>query len=211
MKPTIPPFLFEWANRGLREVLSVDPDTARECGRLEGKVFCIVLTLPSMMFYLVPEPGGLRLKPEMEVEPDVTLTGSAAAFLQLTARGPSSRVLTDGKVTMQGDVQAGQALQRVLSQFDFDWEELLARRFGDLPARRLGNVLRQTARWAGESTHLSRENLADLLVEEHRLAVSTTALRRLEAQVARLRADTDRLSRRVEHLEMARGGIEPTD
>ena len=204
MNPGLRLLFLEYLNRGVREVLSVDPDTAREFGGLRGKVFCIEITLPPMVLYLVPEPDGFSLAGEAESAPDVTLTGPMAAFLRLAGRGPASGVLTDGRVTMQGDAEAGQSLQKILARFDFDWEELVARRIGDLPARKAGNAVRGAARWAGESADLSRENLADFLAEERRLAVGAAALERFGEAVAALRADTDRVARRLDRLGAAR-------
>ncbi len=204
MNPGFRLLFLEYLNRGVREVLSVDPDTAREFGRLRGKTFCVEITLPPMVLYLVPEPDGFSLAGETESAPDVTLTGPLAAFLRLAGRGPASGVLTDGQVTMQGDAEAGQSLQKILARFDFDWEELIARRIGDLPARRTGNAIRGAARWAEESAELSRENLADFLAEERRLAVSADALRRFGEEVAALRADTDRVARRLDRLAASR-------
>ncbi len=206
MNPTIPPLWLECLNRGVQDILSVDPDTAREIGQLQGKVFCIEMTLPPAVFYLIPKSGGILLAQEADVEPDVTLTGPMSTFLRLARQGSASRVLTDGQVIMQGDVEAGQRLQRILARFDFDWEELIARRLGDLPARQLGNVVRGISRWAGEMADLSRENVADLLTEEQQLAVSPSALRRLTNEVARLREDTDRLAQRLDRLAAARQG-----
>ena len=204
MNPDLRTLFVEYLNRGVREVLSVDPDTARAFGGLRGKVFCIDVTLPPMVLYLVPEPDGFSLAEEAESAPDVTLSGPLPAFLRLAGRGPASGVLTDGRVTMQGDAEAGQALQKILARFDFDWEELVARRVGDLPARKVGNTLRGAARLAGEGADLTRRNLADFLAEERRLAVSATALHRFEEAVAALRADTDRVARRMERLAAAR-------
>ncbi len=203
MKTEVQALLFEMLNRGVREALSVDPDTAQDFARLRGRVFCIELTLPPMTLYLIPEPDGFALASESDTPPDVTLSGSLFAFLQLAGKGPASGVLTDGQVVMQGDAEAGQTLQKILARFDFDWEELVARRIGDLPARKFGNAVRGAARWVGDSAELSRENLADYLTEERRLAASKTALRGLEEGVAALRADTDRIARRMERVAAA--------
>lgn len=192
--------VFEALNRGVREVLSVDPDTAAEFARLGGKLFRIELTLPPLTLHLLPEPDGFSFAPEAHRDPDVTLSGPMSAFLRLAGKGPSSGVLTDGQVVMRGDAEAGQALQKILARFDFDWEELVARRVGDLPARKFGNAVRGATRWAGDSASLARENLADYLTEERRLAASATALKDLEDGVAALRADADRLARRLDRI-----------
>lgn len=193
-------YLFDMLNRGVQTVLSIDSDTSRAFGKLNGKVYCIELTLPSVTLYMVAEPEGFSLAPQTEREPDVTLKGSIFAFASLSGKSPANGVLTDGRVTMQGDAEAGQALQKILAQFDFDWEELIARLIGDTPARKVGNLIRSTFDWAEHSANLSRANFADYLTEEKRIVINDVALERFAAKVDRLRADTDRLALRIERI-----------
>ena len=193
--------LLETLNKTVHAVLSVDPDTANGFQRLIGKVFCIHLTLPEITLFLIPEPDGFVFAKESSRPPDVTLSGSAMAFARLAAAGGASSALSQGQVTMQGDAEAGQMLQKLLAGFDFDWEELIARVLGDTPARKAGNVIRRTARRAGETAELAEENLVDYLQEEKQVLVTSVAMKRLETAVAAIRSDTDRLAQRLSHLQ----------
>lgn len=192
--------LLEGLNRALDEVLSVDPDTARQFSRLLGKIFCIELTLPPITLYLLPEPDGFTLATTADGEPDVTLRGSVFGFARLSGRGAAANVIGGGQVTMQGDAEAGQTLQKIFAAFDFDWEELVARVVGDTPARKIGNLVRDSADNLKNSAELGRENLGDYLVEEKRILVGHVALERFSRSVDALRADTDRLTQRVDRL-----------
>ena len=198
MNPDLRPLLFDPLNRAVRAALSTDPDTANSFARLSGKVFRIDITLPPLTLFLVPEPDGFSLAAESDIPPTVTISGSLPAFARLAGADPG--VLSEGQVTMQGDAEAGQVLQRLLARFDFDWEELLARQLGDLPARKFGNLVRGASGWARESAELGQENIIDYLTEERQLLASGEAMARLEQGVSALRADTDRLSARVDRL-----------
>lgn len=191
---------FETLNKAAHTLLSVDPDTAALFGQLKGKLFCLELTLPPLIIYLIPEADGFILAAESDESPDVTLTGSIFAFSKLSGKGPASSVLTDGQVTMQGDAEAGQTLQKILAQFDLDWEELIARAVGDTPARKVGNLVRAASGWAEATAEKSRNNMADYLSEEKKILVTETAMRRFENAVTDLRADSDRLAQRVERF-----------
>lgn len=193
--------LFEGLNRAAHEIISVDPDTAAQFAGLLGKVFCIDLTFPPLTLYLLPEPDGFQLVPEPPGEPDVTLQGSIFGFAKMSGKGGAGQVISDGQVTMRGDAEAGQALQKIFARFDFDWEELIARWFGDTPARKAGNIIRSGSAYARQSASLGRENLADYLVEEKRILVGGVALDRFAKEVAALRADTDRLEQRIQRLQ----------
>jgi ubiquinone biosynthesis protein UbiJ len=202
--PALEGILFEALNRGIKTVLSVDPDSAAALDELKEKVFCVRLTFPRSSLFLVVESGGFSVAPNSEQQADVTLEGSIFAFARLSGKGASSRALTDGQVKMQGDAEAGQALQKIFAQFDFDWEELIAQMIGDTPARKIGNALRNTFNWASNSVELSQQNVADYLTEERQLIVSQVAMERFAEEVNRLRADTDRLEMRIERLEQGR-------
>lgn len=190
--------LMHFLNRAAGTLIDLDPDGKRQLAALEGKVFCLDITLPPVKLYLVPGNEGIQFRRRAEAEPDVTLTGSAMAFARLGAAGGA---LTEGQITVNGDAELGQALQKVLRELDLDWEELLARQIGDTPARKIGNLLRGLADWAGESVDLSRQNLGDYLKEEKRILVTEPAMERFEEEVHELRTDVDRLDRRVEKLK----------
>ena len=201
--------LVEGLNRAIRTVLSVDPESVEALAALTGKVYCITLTAPAVTLYLEPDPDGFSLTTQASREPDVTLTGSISAFAKLGGIGSddssTNRLFSDGQITMQGDAEAGQQLQRALAQFDLDWEELIARVIGDTPARKVGNAIRDFGQWAEQTAKHSRSNLSDYLTEERQVMASEAAMRRLENGVNTVRENTDRLASRIERLRRQLG------
>lgn len=193
--------LFDCLNRASETLLSVDPDGREKLAQLEGKVLCIEMTVPRLTLYMSPSSAGLEIKQQCDAEADVTLTGSAMAFVKLGTAGIASGVLSEGRITMQGDTETGQAFQKALSQLDIDWEELLARYIGDTPARKVGNVASKFGNWASQSLDLSRQNTAEFLQEEKRVLVTNLAMERFQDSVDKLRADTDRLEQRILRLK----------
>ena len=203
MMPGIESAVVETLNRAVQMVLSVDPDGARAFASLRGRIYCIEFTLPPLTLYLVPDPDGFSFVSETDQVPDVTLSGSIFAFAKMAGSGPASDLIADRQVSMQGDAEAGQALQRALTRLDFDWEELIAKLIGDTPARKVGNAVREFASWAEHSAELTRANVADYLTEESRIMAGNVAMERLEKGVNQLRADTDRLAHRIDRLRTA--------
>ncbi len=197
--------LFETLNKAAHTLLSVDPDTAAAFGQLKGKLFCIELTVPALTIYLTPEPDGLFLAAESDQSPDVTLSGTIFAFAKLGSKGAASGVMTDGQVSMNGDAEAGQVLQKILAEFDLDWEELIARLLGDTAARKVGNMVRGTADWVESSVERSKTNLAEYLSEEKKILATETAMRRFENAVSTVRADSDRLAQRIDRIRRSIG------
>jgi ubiquinone biosynthesis protein UbiJ len=189
--------LFELLNRASTILLDLDPEGREKLGTLEGKILCVNMTAPEITLFVQPSSEGLAITRDIEGSADVVLSGSLLSFARLGTTGASSGVLSSGQILMQGDVDTGQAFQKILAQLDLDWEELIARFIGDTPARKTGNILRELNQWARESANLSRENLADYLVEEKRILASPLAMERLEKEVQQLRSDVDRIEQRM--------------
>ncbi len=199
--------LLDVLNAAAGALVDLDPDGKQKLAALRGKVFCLEVSAPPVTLYLLPTERGVEFRREVEAAADVTLIGSALAFARLGAggwgAGGANDELSEGRVTIHGDAELGQALQKILARLDLDWEELLSRWVGDTPARKLANAARGLAGWAEQSIGLSRENAADYLREEKRILVTAPALERFDQTLNRTRADVDRLTRRVERIRRA--------
>ncbi len=195
---------FNFLNRTSEVLLSLDPDGRENLATLAGKVLCIEmmgLQSPVLTLYLSPSADGMAINSHCDMEPNVTLSGSVMAFIKLGSGGLESGVLSSGQVNMKGDAEIGQAFQKILSQLDIDWEELLSRYVGDTPARKVGNAVRCFGDWASQSLDLSRINAGEFLQEEKRLLVTNLAMQRFQDSVEALRVDKDRLQQRISRLK----------
>ncbi len=188
------------SNRVTRFLLDLDPDGREKLSALKGRIFCLEMTAPQITAYLIPTDHGLELKQACDGEPDVTLSGPLSAFIRLARPDSQINLSANSQINMQGDAEAGQALGKVLSQLDIDWEEGLAGLVGDTPARKMGNILRDLNDWAAESVELSRTNAAEYLQEEKQLLVTHLAWQRFCDEVNELRADVDRIEQRIIRL-----------
>lgn len=189
--------------RAADELLSLDPDAKQKLAQLRGKVFCIEVTAPQITLYMLPSEEGIAFCRERAAA-DVTLRGSAAAFAGLARASRAGAAGADafgkGKVRFDGDAELAQTFQKILAEFDLDFEELLARRIGDTPARKAALAARELKEWAEQSFELSRENAADYLAEEKHAALTAALAERFGDALEHTRADVDRLSRRVQRI-----------
>ncbi len=187
-------------NAATSALIDLDPDGKQKLTQLRGKVFCLEVTAPAIKLYLLPNEHGMefcRNVDESTAPPDVTLRGPASAFARF-GRGGDLKL---NRLTIDGDAELAQALQKILGQLDLDWEELLSRYFGDTPARKFANAARGLAGWAEKSLDLTRENTADYLREEKRILVTNPAMTRFDKTLNRTRADVDRLTKRIARLD----------
>ena len=182
-------------------LLAYDPDFLEQLRPFFGKTFRIELTEPAYLLDLRPCPDGFIVEPAGEHLADVSLRGSLWAFTRLAKEGAHSEVFAQGKISMRGDAELGQAFQQVLSRMQIDWEELLSTLLGDAAARGIHRALREMGDWFEQSSRYFSENSGDFLREELRLTPSRLEVESLQAQIEALRSDTARLEARIRRLQ----------
>jgi len=181
-------------------VLALDPDFLEQLKPFFKKTFRVELTEPGLDIDLCPCPDGFIVEPAGENEPDVRLRGSLWAFAQLAKQGAHSEVFAEGKITMSGDAELGQAFQRVLGNVQIDWEELTATLLGDMAARKLHIVLDDVTGWFSQSSRQFKENTGEFFQEEFKITPSRVEVNGLTEKVETLRSDTARLEARIAKL-----------
>ncbi len=186
------------SNRALR----LDPELLARLDALHDKVILLRITEPSLDIFVLPSAAGMRLRAQHEGKPDVTLEGPLSALLQARSAGAPDRapVLPSG-MTISGDIDLGQRFARTLSQFAPDWEEPLARIFGDVAARKIGNLARGLRAWAREARESLARDAVEYLQEERRLLPTSGEAQAFMSAVDTVRADADRLEQRVRRLQ----------
>jgi ubiquinone biosynthesis protein UbiJ len=200
------PFIEEVGNRLLR----LDPETLRRLGDLQGRVVCIEFRDPGAVIgamgslgrkiYLHPSESGFRLATESEQLPAVTLRGTLATFGRL-GLGAETETLNAGELDIEGDAALGQRLQRIFRNLDLDWEEPLARLFGDPIGHEIGRAARAAFNWHRQAFNTFGLNTAEYLQEEARLLPVRYEVDAFLNGVDGARADVDRLAARIQRLK----------
>jgi ubiquinone biosynthesis protein UbiJ len=190
------PFIEDAGNRLLR----LDPETLRRLGDLQGRVMCIEFRDLARKIYLHPSEAGFRLATECDQAPAVTLRGTLATFARL-GLGAESETLKAGELEIEGDAALGQRLQRIVRELDLDWEEPLARLFGDPLGHEIGRAARAAFDWHRQALQTFGLNSAEYLQEEARLLPVRAEVEAFLNGVDGVRADVDRLAARIQRLK----------
>ena len=190
------PLIEEVGNRLLR----LDPETLRRLGDLQGRVVCIEFRDLGRKIYLHPSESGFRLATESEQLPAVTLRGTLATFGRLSL-GAETETLNAGELDIEGDAALGQRLQRIFRNLDLDWEEPLARLFGDPIGHEIGRAARAAFNWHRQALKTFGLNTAEYLQEEARLLPVRVEVEAFLNGVDGARADVDRLAARIQRLK----------
>lgn len=186
------------ANRALR----LDPELLDRLGALHDKAILLRLVDPSLDIFVLPSAAGLRLRTHHAGKADVTLEGPLSALLRArSAGGPDRAPVLPSGLTISGDIELGQRFQRILAQFAPDFEEPLARVFGDVAARKMGNFARGLHAWMTEARESLARDAVEYLQEERRLLPASGEAQAFMNAVDTLRAGADRLEQRVRRLQ----------
>jgi ubiquinone biosynthesis protein UbiJ len=190
------PFIEDAGNRLLR----LDPETLRRLGDLQGRVVCIEFRDLGRRLYLHPSESGFRIASETDQTVAVTLRGTLATFARL-GLGAETEALAAGELEIEGDAALGQRLQRIFGNLDLDWEEPLARLFGDPLGHEIGRAARAAFAWHRQALKAFGLNTAEYLQEETRLLPVSYEIEAFLNGVDIVRADVDRLAARIQRLK----------
>lgn len=185
-----------------RQIAAKTP--ARElCRELDGRVFAIRVTNTALTLYVEMNDGVLSARGSGDDEPDVVLAGSLFSLARLA--GPAGDALIrDGDVDIAGDAVIAQRFQRLLRYGRPDLEEELSGVIGDVPAHRVGEFLRGTARWLADTRRTMTANVDEYLREESGTVPGRHEVDAFRESVNTLRDDVARFEARLGALERER-------
>ena len=190
------PLIEEVGNR----ILRLDPETLHRLGDLQGRVVCIEFRDLGRRLYLHPSESGFRITTASGQPPAVTLRGTLATFGRL-GLGAETETLKAGELDIEGDAALGQRLQRIFRNLDLDWEEPLARMFGDPLGHEIGRAARTALAWHRQALKTFGLNAAEYFQEEARLLPVRYEVEAFLNGMDGMRADVDRLAARIQRLK----------
>ncbi|MGB0712075.1 MAG: ubiquinone biosynthesis accessory factor UbiJ [Gammaproteobacteria bacterium] len=186
---------------GFKQLLSLDPATARDMSALAGRCIALHVTGVNLTLYIQPTDDSVLVSSEAPKEPEVTLSGSPFALARMSLGREPGSGLFDGAVQLRGDTGLGQRFQDVIARMEIDWEGELARYTGDIAAHQVGSWARDLAGFGRRFINKVGPDTGEYLSEEARLIIPAAELAAFCDDVDTLRADVDRFEARLRLLE----------
>ena len=125
--------------------------------------------------------------------PDTTIAVTPGLLMRMAARDESAW----REAQVSGDVELAAAIDYVMRNISWDYEETLSRVFGDVAAHRLAGAARELDRW-GRATMLNLAHAtAEYATYERPLVASAVELDRFSREVDTIRDDAARLEKRI--------------
>lgn len=126
------------------------------------------------------------------------ITATPLSLLALAAGDTSG--LDQGLITVEGDAAKVRQLALTLHDLAPDWEALLARTLGDVPAHAIARRLRNALRWSQQARASVDANIEDYLHEESGLVPGRREAEARFADIDELASRTDALAERINRL-----------
>jgi ubiquinone biosynthesis protein UbiJ len=181
---------------GLNHLLSQQPLAAGRLRPFAGKSVEIRCPpLPHLQVTIL-ESGMLERSPEGAASTLLVKLRPGALAL-LLARDKAAR----GQIEIDGPADLATAVDTLVRDLGWDFEEDLSRVFGDVVAHRLASGGRAFAAWQREALVRLAENFAEYWVEERPLLVRPADAQRFRDDAGALQDEVARLEKRIERME----------
>ena len=177
----------------INHLLSRQPVLRHKLSMHAGKVACIDVGFIQLSLAVASD----GLLESANAEPSVTITIKPADLPQIL--GNIDRAFS--YVSISGDADLARTISEVANGLQWEVEEDLAPWVGDIAALRIAKAGRQFIGTAKSTAQNLAENMAEYWLEENPTLLYRRAGEDFATDVARLRDDVERLSKRVEQIE----------
>ncbi|NVK27378.1 MAG: SCP2 sterol-binding domain-containing protein [Flavobacteriia bacterium] len=190
--------------KAINLALKQDLPSQDRLSKLAGQqVFLYVEDFSFILQIHILEEGVMLNRPEsleeIELDPklDTLVQGPSAAYRKLL----EGDGFFDGDLRIQGNAQALMTLHKVMENFEFDWEGLLADHIGDLSAATLARLLRTQWSWGKEFATKTRIQLVQHLQSDSQLLPSKIEFDSFVDEMERFGTLIDRAEAKLRILE----------
>ena len=189
--------LFKPFELAINAALAQDPETQAKFAAFPQRSIAFEISDLNKTIFVLVQQEQLKLTSTHEQPVDLTITGQALTLIKL---GSDPDSLFSADIEIHGDVQFAKQLRDLIENFDFDWEQQLARVTGDTLAYPLAYSIRQLNIWVKNSHQSVQLNVAEYLREESQILPDQSQIKEYLSDIDTLRADTDRLTARINRL-----------
>ena len=193
--------LYRLIERILAKAFELDPEARVQLAAIEETFIGIEVSGESggikLLAVLRVHAGNVEVSSPHGLEPDIRIAGNASGVLRYLASWFRDDPDASRHVTLGGDVAKLEPIIAVLNGLDPDWEEPIAERFGDVPARHAGSLVRTIAGWVREARPRVHDAAVEFLQYESGAVPARSEWEEHTVRLAELSRRLDELERRL--------------
>lgn len=195
------PLISAGIERLLNTVLYRDSALKLARQQVQGKVLCLSLQEFATPLVLVFAEQQVDVLNHWQDKANANVTTRLVVLMQLRDRGQLTRLIRNGDLDVQGDMQFVQQVVALLDLARGDLAYWLSCGLGDVGGETLSRCLYASAGWLKRAAADVQCHLAQVLTEEWRLAPGVQEVNGFADESVALAGESDRLSRRLDKLE----------
>lgn len=185
----------------LNRVLALDPEAPAQLAKLDGRRIELALAAPPLKLAITVDGERLRVGPVGgEVPADLSIGATLGALLRQLPPLRDSDAAPVGKLTISGDAELAQRLQRLQRDFAPDFEAPFVQAFGEVAGHQIAKALRAGFEQARRGAAGLARDTAEFLSEESRDLVPKAELEAFCDEVDVERDRSERIEARVNRL-----------
>jgi ubiquinone biosynthesis protein UbiJ len=185
----------------LNRLLALDPEVAAQLARLDGRRVELQLAAPPLALAISVQGGQLRVGPsDSETPADLSIGATLGGLLRQLPPFRDSDAAPAGKLTLSGDAELAQRVQRLLREFSPDFEAPFVQTFGEIAGHQIAKALHQAMLRAQSGAGKLARDSAEFLTEESRDLVAKAELEAFFDEVDHERDRAERLSAKLQRL-----------
>jgi len=131
---------------------------------------------------------------------DCCLITSISTLIELNKEQQLTDLIKNNKLDLQGDLRVAQRFANIAETLDIDWQSELAKRIGDIPTYKLGQLGRKLLNKLKFASSQIQADASEWLIHEKRLVVTAAELDFFNQDVTAIEQKTSVLKQRIERL-----------
>jgi ubiquinone biosynthesis protein UbiJ len=179
----------------LNKTLSLDPDSFNRLKKLDNKILRLTILPVDLNISLKITSAGFENCDHTEAT-DIAMTGKSSDFIKFSQS--SSKNLYQSGIKIVGDMGLAEEIKTILSQLDLDWEGFIAEYTGDVAARTITQVSRNTYAFTKHAQQNFKQDLIEYFQEEIKILPTRAEMENFSTAVKILRDATDRLAAKLQ-------------
>lgn len=135
-----------------------------------------------------------------DIAGNCTLITSVKTLIELKNQQKLTELIKQDKLDIDGDIKVAQRFAAIAETLDIDWRSELAKRIGDIPTYKVGQLGNKLAKKLSFAEQQIKADASEWLVHEKSIVVTTSELSPFYQQVEQVKASVDNISQRIENL-----------
>ncbi|MAZ25242.1 MAG: hypothetical protein CMK41_05630 [Porticoccaceae bacterium] len=185
----------------INSALKTDPETFEKLLSLKDNIIVIESSKPSFTLVISVDEQGIKINNIDSKKQTVHVSGSLIEILRALINQDPKSALADTNLNISGDLKTLQKLGDIGKSLDIDWEGILGKIIGKIPARLFCKTFIGLIRVNNKVSKEITKNMIESIQEEVNIVPSLDEFTELSSNIRNLATNADRLEARIKKLK----------